>query len=177
MTRRKRKLIVGTGLLIVLVMIFFFYLTTLGGQLINNTRLEGFAARVGIPVHEESPPLPRVTSRTSPIKVTQSSYCWGKLGCADYVGGRTLLEGEKPTVVGAGERVYISYDYKPAPKVLNLHQLKDNDTPVPVLLKEGYFSAPLEKGTYYYHVSAVWASGVGDYSSGDTSSVFVIEVN
>jgi len=33
-------------------------------------------------------PIPKVTSEQTEIPVTQSSYCWGKMGCADYVGGK-----------------------------------------------------------------------------------------
>ncbi|WP_158442600.1 hypothetical protein [Paenibacillus sabinae] len=39
------------------------------------------------------------------------------------------------------------------------------------------FTAPHEAGIYYYGVSAFWKTEDGLYSTGDTSSVFKIEVS
>jgi hypothetical protein len=124
---------------------------------------------------EKTLPIPIVFSEKTEIPVTQSSYCWGKLGCADYAGGKTMLKGKTPTVVTPEANIKISFDYKPGPTQLNVQQFQD-DKIVEVPLKDGYFNAPKEKGIYYYGLSAYWKTDDGKYSKGDTSSVFVIEV-
>lgn len=173
--RRKRPTIIASSGLLALITAFL-YLTPAAGQLVANTRLEGFATSIGISIKKDSPPLPRVTFGTTQIQVTQSSYCWGKLGCADYANGRTLAQGKAPTVVAPEAVIKISFDYKPAPDELVLQQLNE-DTTVRVPLRDGSFHAPKEKGVFYYAVTAVWSTGDGNYSKGDTSAVFAIEVN
>jgi hypothetical protein len=124
---------------------------------------------------EKTPPIPKVFSEKTKIPVTQSSYCWGNLGCADYVGGKTMLKGKTPTVVTSEAKIKISFDYKPEPTQLNVQHFQ-NDKTIEVPLKDGYFNAPKEKGVYYYGLSAYWKTKDSKYSKGDTSSVFVIEV-
>ncbi len=124
---------------------------------------------------EKTPPVPKVVSEKTHIPVTQSSYCWGKLGCADYAGGKTMLRDKIPTVVAPGSNIKVSFDYKPAPTQVAVQQFQDEQT-VDVPLKDGSFKAPKEKGVYYYGLSAYWTTDNGKYSRGDTSSVFVIEV-
>jgi hypothetical protein len=122
-----------------------------------------------------SPPLPIVVSMNTKVPVSQSSYCWGNLGCADYVGGKLMLKGEIPTIVTSEANIKISFDYKPGPTELNVQQLQENKI-IEVPLKDGYITAPKENGVYYYNISAFWKTDDGKFSTGDTSSVFVIEV-
>ncbi len=124
---------------------------------------------------EKSIPIPKVVTEETVIPVKQSSYCWGTLGCGDYVGGKAMLNEETPTVVMPEAKIKVSYDYEPAPSQVGVQQYIDEDT-VDVPLKEGYFMAPKDKGIYYYRISAFWTSEDGKYSKGDTSSVFLIEV-
>ncbi|WP_433943044.1 hypothetical protein [Paenibacillus sp. SN-8-1] len=124
---RKRPIIIASSGLLALITAFL-YLTPAAGQLVAHTRLEGFATSVGISVKKDSPPLPRVTFGTTQIQVTQSTYCWGKLGCADYADGRTLAQGKTPTVVAPGALIQISFDYKPSPNELNLQQFVDDNS-------------------------------------------------
>jgi hypothetical protein len=116
-----------------------------------------------------------VISEQTEIPITQGSYCWGKMGCADYVGGKTMLHGKTPTVVTPEAKVQISFNYKPAPTQLSVEQFQEVET-VEVPIKDGYFNVPKEKGVYYYGISAYWTTDDGIYSKGDTSSVFVVEV-
>jgi hypothetical protein len=126
-------------------------------------------------ITKEVPPLPKVVSVNTEVPVSQSSYCWGKLGCADYADGKSMLRGKKPTVVAHEASIKISFDYKPGPTELNVQQFLDNNS-IQVPLKDGYIIAPKENGVYYYGISAFWKTADGKFSEGDTSSVFVIEV-
>lgn len=173
MNQKKVFIIFVTGFLALLVV--FIYLTSFVGNLVANTRFEGYAKSGGIRITEKSPPLPRVTSGQIQIPVIQSSYCWGNLGCADYAGGRTMLKGVSPTVITPEGDIAVSFAYKPAPERLNIRQLVD-DKPLHIPLENGSFNAPNEHGTYYYEISAFWTTDDGEFSLGDTSAVFVIEI-
>lgn len=181
----KRSILLNKVFVMILIGILiasvFIYLTPIGRKIrtnlaetISTTRYQQYTWIFGIEINK-NPPLPNVISENITIPVTQSSYCWGKLGCADYAGGRTMLKGKTPTVVTPEANIKISFDYKPAPTQLNVHEFKDDKT-VEVPMKEGYFISPKEKGIYYYGVSAYWKTDDGKYSKGDTSSVFAIEV-
>ena len=87
-----------------------------------------------------------------------------------------MLKGKIPIVVTPEDTIKISFDYKPVPTELHVPQLQDNTMNSEVPLKEGYITAPKEKGVYYYSISAFWKTEDGKFSNGDTSSVFVIEV-
>ncbi|MFS0726465.1 hypothetical protein [Paenibacillus sp. 1P07SE] len=122
-----------------------------------------------------TPPLPVVTANSKEISpIVQSSYCW-KTVCADYAGGKTMVEGQPVTPVEPGETINIQFDYKPIPTQVSLIEFTETK-PVQLPLDNGTFKAPSERGTYYYGISANWLSEDGKYSIGDTSSVFAIEV-
>jgi hypothetical protein len=173
MHQKKVFIIFVTGFVALLVVLI--YLTPFVGNLVANTRFEGYATSVGIKITKKSPPLPSVTSGQTQIPVIQSSYCWGNLGCADYAGGRTMLKGVTPTVITPEGDIAVSFAYKPAPKRLNIQQFLDDKT-LQIPLENGSFNAPNEQGTYYYGISAFWTTDDGKFSLGDTSAVFVIEV-
>ncbi|WP_409345208.1 hypothetical protein [Paenibacillus sp. MBLB4367] len=173
MRRKKVFILTFTGFLTLLAV--FIYLTPFAGNLVANTRFEGYARNVGIRIIKKSPPLPSITSGQTQIPVIQSSYCWGNLGCADYAGGKSMLEGVTPSAVTSEADIKVSFAYKPVPNELYIQQFGD-DTTIQIPLKNGSFNAPKEKGIYYYGISAFWRTDDGKYSKGDTSSVFVIEV-
>jgi hypothetical protein len=176
---KKVLLIIFIGILFASV---FIYLTPMGrnvrtvlAETISITRYQQYTWVLGVEIRKEAPPLPNVISENTVIPTTQSSYCWGKIGCADYAGGKTMLEGKTPTIVTPGSNIKISFDYKPSPSQLNVQKFK-NDKSVEVPLKDSYFKAPTEKGVCYYGISADWTTDDGKHSGGQTSSVFAIEV-
>jgi len=173
MNRKKAVIIFVTGFLALLVV--FIYLSPYVGNLVANTRLQGYAESLSIRVTKKSPPLPSVTSGQTQISVIQSSYCWDSLGCADYVGGNTLLKGVTPTVISPEGEIAVSFAYEPAPNQLKIQQFIDDGT-LQIPLKNGSFNAPKERGTYYYGISAFWTADDGKFSLGETSAVFVIVV-
>lgn len=120
-------------------------------------------------------PIPIIAAEesTSTIPVTQSSYCWGRLGCADFFG---VLEGKIPTIVSPETMIKITFS-KPAPNYLSLWQRQDDEKQVEVPLKKGkYFNGPKERGIYYYGLSAHWLTDNRKQSYGSTSLLFIIEV-
>ncbi|MEK3916187.1 hypothetical protein [Paenibacillus sp. FSL H7-0331] len=60
MRHKKAFIISFTGFLALLVA--FIYLTPFVGNLVANTRIEGYARSIGIRIAKKSPPLPNVTS-------------------------------------------------------------------------------------------------------------------
>ncbi|MBO7744362.1 hypothetical protein I8J29_09165 [Paenibacillus sp. MWE-103] len=166
MRRKKTLPIVFTGFLGLLVV--FIYLNPFAGNIAKNTRFEGYARSIGIKIKKKSPPLPNVASGQTHIPVIQSTYCWGSLGCADYADIETMLQGVTPITISPKEDIVISFDYKPAPNSLIVRQYVDGKS-TRISLQDGYFHAPKEKGIYKYGISA-------DFSKGDTSSAFVIEI-
>ncbi|GGG58865.1 hypothetical protein [Paenibacillus radicis (ex Gao et al. 2016)] len=86
------------------------------------------------------------------------------------------MRGKEPTVVAAGSDIKVSYNYKPARAHIAIEQFQEDDKSVEIVLQDGVFQAPKEKGIYYYGIFANWLSPDGKYSEGDTSSVFVIGV-
>ncbi|NGZ74673.1 hypothetical protein [Saccharibacillus alkalitolerans] len=118
-----------------------------------------------------------VSSPDGAIPTVQSSYCWGRLGCADYIGGREMMEGRDPAPVSAGAEIEVRYLVDPAPSELYVQQIGDKPGEMrSVPLDEGRFNAPEEPGIFYYYASAWWKTEDGEYSKGSTSSVFAIEV-
>lgn len=156
--------------------IFIIAGVLVAGVLALNTGGEDRSAKSSsVEISEASIPLPRVASGDTEIPVVQSSYCWGTLGCADYVGGQAMVEGTAAVAVSPGSSIHISFDYIPVPAQVNVQQYQDNEI-IEISLGDGSFVAPKESGIYYYGISAYWNSEDGKYSIGDTSSVFVIEV-
>ncbi|MFD2876589.1 hypothetical protein ACFTAO_12480 [Paenibacillus rhizoplanae] len=108
----------------------------------ENTRLEGNAKKeLGLELHRNRRRYPLLLPGKTQIPVTQGSYCWGKLGCADYTGGQSMVQGVTPTVIAPEGRIDVAYTYKPAPGGLTVQQFVD-DKEVQIPLKNGSFNAP-----------------------------------
>ncbi|ANF96225.1 hypothetical protein [Paenibacillus bovis] len=137
--------------------------------------------RVPLDRNTRTPPASTIMAGDTVIPWVQSSYCWSR-GCADYIGGTQMMDGKVPAVVPAGPRIQANYNYEPAPAILVLHQLDNeknqsnyNDL-VSIPLQDGTFTAPTVPGTYYYLLEAHWREKNTQYSDGDTSAVFAIEI-
>ncbi|WP_143186152.1 hypothetical protein [Paenibacillus sp. P3E] len=122
------------------------------------------------------PPLPIVSTPITSVHVVQSSYCWDTLGCADYVGGRAMLNGEPPTVIDPGDRISIKPNYEPLPAKVYVSEIRENNVYLPVDLSDGVFEAPKVKGLYYYLYEATWLTEDGKYTLNQTSAVFAVEI-
>lgn len=117
-----------------------------------------------------------VTAGETVVPVTQSTYCWGNRGCADYAWGKMMTRGIEPTVVEAGSTIHIGLKDVSAPSSMNVQRFLDANSYETVKLVDGAFQAPSTRGVYHYGISAYWKTSDGKYSKGDSSVVFVIEV-
>ncbi|WP_052723824.1 hypothetical protein [Paenibacillus wulumuqiensis] len=122
----------------------------------------------------DKPPAPTITAGKTAIPWVQTTYCWNQ-GCADSVGGQDAMTGKEPAIVPANTIIHVGYPYDPAPNELIVQQFVNNQ-PVNIPLQNGSFAAPAAKGTYYYALSASWIKENTEYTLGDTSAAFAIEV-
>ncbi|BBH21967.1 hypothetical protein Back11_33120 [Paenibacillus baekrokdamisoli] len=171
-SNRLRVLALFLGLLVI-ILLFFLYIppgNRVVADFVRNTRLEQYAKIIGVKIEKKYPPQPKVMAGTVDIPTTQSTYCWGKLGCADYAGGIIMVKNKIKAIVSPDTLIKIKYNYSTSPSKLTVTQLEENNKSILVQLSNNCFQAPKESGVYYYEISASWQT------KGDTSSVFAIEV-
>ncbi|GAA0441842.1 hypothetical protein GCM10008983_18660 [Lentibacillus halophilus] len=123
----------------------------------------------------DSPPSAYIKMNNKKYDTKLGSYCW-KTGCVDKVGLVELLKDREPIQVQAGESITFGMEYTPKPNEVHLSQII-NDKKTNVELKGNQFTAPKEKGIYYYNYSVWWMDKEKDnVSHGDASYAFVLEV-
>ncbi|WP_042349320.1 hypothetical protein [Bacillus massiliigorillae] len=107
------------------------------------------------------------------------TYCWnsGKNDvCVDTTGPKDLLEGKKRLRVKAGDRLKLVMDYEPKPNEISLTQMS-GEQEKKVVMTNQYFTAPTEKGLYYYSYSVWWMDEKEkNVSKGDAHYAFALEV-
>ncbi|MBM7565909.1 hypothetical protein [Paenibacillus sacheonensis] len=122
-------------------------------------------------------PQPLVVANGKRLATLQSTYCWGNLGCADYIGGYGTARKYAPsTIVKAGAVIDVSFAYKPAPAQVEVTQYRNDRESASIQLTNGHYLAPQKPGLYYYGISAYWKSADGKYADGDTSVIYAIQV-
>ncbi|NDI37260.1 hypothetical protein [Chengkuizengella sediminis] len=110
------------------------------------------------------------------LLVYQSSYCWGTLGCADYIGAEEMLKEEPKTIVSPNTEFRIEFKNVRQPDDLVLWIIQDQK-PIDIEMENYSFMAPEEEGIYFYDLYANWISSKNDkVSLGGSSYVFAIEV-
>jgi hypothetical protein len=103
------------------------------------------------------------------------TYCW-KGTCVDTTGPVERLKGKKPIKVNPGEKISFIMDYKPKPNEFHLTQIHESNENE-ILVKENGFSAPPQKGVYYYSYGVWWMDEKEEnLSHGDAFYAFVLEV-
>ncbi|MEH7442563.1 hypothetical protein V7201_09585 [Bacillus sp. JJ1122] len=107
------------------------------------------------------------------------TYCWSSAGqakCVDKTGPVELLEGSEPIEVNPGESITLIMEYEPKPNKIHVLHISNNEE-TEVKVSNNHFSAPTQKGTYYYSYGARWMDEKKEnVSNGDASYVFAIEV-
>ncbi len=107
------------------------------------------------------------------------TYCWKGLmshKCVDNAGAIELLKGEEPIVVQPNEKIEIRVKSNLKPDEYNLTVLNE-EAEKSVKIKKYIFSAPKEKGIYYYAFSAWWMDeNRQNISNGDAYYAFVLKV-
>ncbi len=127
----------------------------------------------------EEPPKATIQIANKSYSTTLGSYCWhsnGKGICADTAGPVELLEGKKPIEVKAGEQITFEMNYEPKPNEIHVSQI-NNHKETEIHVENNRFSAPMEKGIYYYSYGTGWMDEKQEnVSNGDAVYAFVIEV-
>jgi len=103
------------------------------------------------------------------------TFCW-RASCVDTAGPVELLKGKAPIKVNPGEKISFSMEYEPKPNVSHLMEFTESNENE-VLIEENSFTAPSQKGIYYYSYGVWWMDDKEEnVSNGDAFYAFVIEV-
>ena len=128
---------------------------------------------------EEKPPDVIIETGKESYHTTLGTYCWhgnGKGVCVDTAGPVELLEGKPPIIVKPGELITFGMEYEPKPNEIHLSQIT-GETEVEVEVENSQFTAPEEKGIYYYSYGVGWMDEKQEnVSNGDAFYAFVLEV-
>lgn len=124
----------------------------------------------------KKPPETTIEIGNKTFETTLGTYCWGNT-CVDTAGPIDLLEGKEPIKVKQGEIISLVMDYNPKPNEFYLGQISENKE-TEVVMKDNQFSAPTQKGVYYYSYGVWWMDDKAkNVSNGDSFYAFAIEVN
>src|SRR5690625_3747724 len=156
-------------LIVVSVLLLVFILSGCGGTSTENNGLSG-----------DTPPKVSVEVDGESYETILGSYCWdiskGESECVDTAGPVDLLKDEEPIQIKTGEQIKLNMDYKPKPNKMHLSQIV-NDDEVEIEINDNQFTAPDEKGTYFYSYGVWWMDEEDkDLSQGDAFYAFAIEV-
>lgn len=128
----------------------------------------------------DKPPSVLVETADKTYETTLGSYCWehskGTVECVDTAGPVDLLKDKEPIQIRAGEDIKMNMDYTPKPNKMHLTQVM-NDDEKEIEINDHQFTAPDEKGTYFYSYGVWWIDeDVEDLSHGSASYAFSLEV-
>ena len=125
------------------------------------------------------PPIVNIEIDGEKHETKLGSYCWGSKGkaeCVDTAGPVGLLGDEEPLQIKSGEQITLTMDYTPKPNEIHLSQIKNN-VEMEIEINDQKFTAPDEKGIYYYSYGVWWMDEKKVHvSHGDAFYAFVLEV-
>ena len=157
---------------IVAILFFVFILSGCNGVFTKNT--DGSGNLSG-----NKPPIVNIEIDGVKHETKLGSYCWGSNGkgeCVDTAGPVELLEDDEPIQIKSGEQITLTMDYTPKPNEIHLSQIKNNDE-MEIEINNQKFTAPDEKGIYYYSYGVWWMDEKEEnVSRGDAFYAFVLEV-
>ncbi|WP_069187977.1 hypothetical protein [Bacillus sp. FJAT-27251] len=134
---------------------------------------------VGLTQHEPKPPKVFIEFANETSETVLGTYCWsydGQSECADAAGPVELLKGRDTIKVNPGEKITFIMDFEPKPNKADLIQISNNEESE-VKVSNNQFSAPTQKGIYYYSYGAWWMDEKEEnVSKGDAHYAFAIEV-
>jgi len=121
------------------------------------------------------PPKTFVEVGSERVETVLGTYCWSSM-CVDTAGPIELMEGKETIKVQPGETITMVMDYEPQPSETSLYMYQESqETEVDVL--DNQFTAPTEKGIYYYSYGVWWMSEKEEnVSYGDAFYAFALEV-
>jgi hypothetical protein len=157
---------------IVAILFFVIIVSGCNGVLIKNT--DGSGNLSG-----NKPPIVNIEMDGVKHETKLGSYCWesnGKAECVDTAGPVELLADDEPIQIKSGEQITLTMDYTPKPNEIHLSQIKNNEE-IEIEIKDQKFTAPDEKGIYYYSYGVWWMDEKEEnVSLGDAFYAFVLEV-
>lgn len=157
---------------IVTIMCFILILTACNGIFTKN--IDGSGNLSG-----NMPPIVNIEIDGVKHETKLGSYCWesnGKAECVDTAGPVELLADDEPIQIKSGEQITLTMDYTPKPNEIHLSQIKNNEE-IEIEIKDQKFTAPDEKGIYYYSYGVWWMDEKEEnVSHGDAFYAFVLEV-
>ncbi|WP_075980145.1 hypothetical protein [Bacillus massilinigeriensis] len=125
------------------------------------------------------PPIAMIKIGEETFLTKLGSYCWtlrNKSTCVDTAGPVELLKNENPIQVKAGEEITFEMDYEPKPNEFHVIQINENNE-TEIVMEDNHFTAPMEKGVYYYSYGVWWMDKKeANVSNGDAFYAFVLEV-
>ena len=86
-----------------------------------------------------------------------------------------MLKDSETIKVEPGQTVKFMMDFEPPPTTINLTTLNENEEEISIELQDVHFSAPSQKGIYYYSYSSKWQKD--ELSIGDAHYAFALEVD
>ncbi|MEX3624687.1 hypothetical protein [Viridibacillus arvi] len=105
------------------------------------------------------------------------TYCWTNK-CVDTAGPVEILNGTETIKVKSGETISFVMDYEPQPSEIHLSVFSENQVTSDIAVKDNQFTAPTQKGIYYYSYGVWWMKEKEkNISNGDAFYAFVLEVN
>lgn len=146
----------------------------------DNDPSDGVGENVELP--GDSPPEVSIEVDGERHGTKLGAYCWdieeegdtSTTECVDAAGATELLSDGDAIQVKPGEKVKIEMDYTPKPNEIHLTQHKPSEE---IELDDDTFTAPDEKGLYYYDYQVWWNDEEDEHISyGDASYAFVLEV-
>jgi len=103
------------------------------------------------------------------------TYCWGST-CVDTAGPLELLAGKEPISVKPGEVISLGVNYEPKPNEIYVVQVSESGEKE-ITVQDNQFTAPSEKGIYYYSYGVWWMDEKEEnVSHGDAFYAFALEV-
>lgn len=127
------------------------------------------------------PPNVHVEINGESYKAVLGSYCWddskGTAECVDTGGPVELLKDEEPIQVKAGAEIKLTMDYTPKPNKIHFTRIIEDGEELEVVIHDNQFTAPTEKGTYFYSYGVWWMDEDDEnLSHGDAFYAFAVEV-
>ncbi|THE13076.1 hypothetical protein E1I69_09405 [Bacillus timonensis] len=125
------------------------------------------------------PPETKIQIGNETFPTILGTYCWSsmfKSVCADTAGPEELLEGKAPIVVQPGDEVVFEMDYEPLPNEVHVAYYQGGKE-TEVKVENHRFTAPKEKGVYYYSYGVWWMDeNEENVSNADAFYAFALEV-
>ncbi|WML58775.1 hypothetical protein [Neobacillus sp. PS2-9] len=127
----------------------------------------------------DQPPKSMIQIGKQTYEMKLGSYCWNANGqgtCVDTLGPVEQLKGKKPIEVRPGEVLTFVMNYHPKPNEFHLTQMNNNHE-IDFNVEKNRFTAPVEKGIYYYSYGVWWMDEKDEHlSNGSASYAFALEV-